>query len=113
MNKIPYKIFEKLCDLQKQLANSWNDKNKYTKTEQDIETLKDKYGWPYSASKEQVDDWNNLCKRLDSYVGYEKTLVCENCGYYPIIVNGCSVCGAPVCCPKCCEETTRQFFAKE
>ncbi len=36
--------------------------------------------------------------------------ICENCGYYPIILNGCWQCGAPVCCPKCCNEATEELL---
>lgn len=32
--------------------------------------------------------------------------ICEHC---ETLLNrsGCLVCGAPVCCPKCCKETTQ------
>lgn len=33
---------------------------------------------------------------------------CETCG--TPIIDDCPVCGAPQCCPKCCEETTKELF---
>lgn len=35
---------------------------------------------------------------------------CEHCG--GDTVDGCNVCGAPVCCPRCCAETTREILAE-
>ena len=33
---------------------------------------------------------------------------CEHCG--TTIIDDCWVCGAPQCCPKCCEETTKELL---
>ena len=33
---------------------------------------------------------------------------CEYCG--TTIIQDCPICGAPNCCPKCCEETTKELF---
>ena len=32
---------------------------------------------------------------------------CEHCGTE--IIYDCYVCGAPLCCPKCCAEATREL----
>ena len=31
-----------------------------------------------------------------------KACICEDCGT-ELNMNGCLVCGAPVCCPRCCQ----------
>lgn len=33
---------------------------------------------------------------------------CEHCGTK--IIDNCPVCGAPQCCPKCCDETTKELL---
>lgn len=35
---------------------------------------------------------------------------CAVCGTK--LISPCYVCGAPVCCPKCCEETTKGIVEK-
>lgn len=44
-----------------------------------------------------VDKLSNLFPELS-----ETGERCEECG--TILINRCLRCGAPVCCPKCCEE---------
>jgi hypothetical protein len=36
---------------------------------------------------------------------------CERCGAE--LVRDCMICGAPNCCPRCCQETTREIFQSQ
>ena len=52
--------------------------------------------------------WHRLClDAADRIAELERELAdrCETCGA-KLNVNGCIVCGAPVCCPSCCREAT-------
>ena len=33
-------------------------------------------------------------------------IFCDECGAE--LIDGCTVCGAPICCPKCCKEATKE-----
>jgi hypothetical protein len=35
-------------------------------------------------------------------------MICDDCGTE--CVNNCLQCGAPQCCPKCCDEATAEFL---
>jgi hypothetical protein len=38
--------------------------------------------------------------------GYDSSDFCDQCGTE--LIDQCLWCGAPVCCPKCCEETRKE-----
>ena len=50
---IPYKKFMRMQDLQCEYAN-----RKTQDAEQSLVSFQDQIGWPWLASKEQINDWN-------------------------------------------------------
>ena len=55
-----------------------------------------------NKSKDRVDNFTG--KHFPSEYEYNERLdeVCDKCGTN--LITRCLVCGAPVCCPKCCAE---------
>lgn len=57
---MPYKKFEQICD--RLLAYN---KRPTQDNQTALVDTQDNLGWPWSASTLQLDEWNELCQRLD------------------------------------------------
>lgn len=61
---MPYKKFEQMCDLQLAYNRCPTMDNQTALIEH-----QDKSNWPWSGTKVQIVDWNELCKRIDGRAG--------------------------------------------
>jgi len=58
---IPYKTFGRMLDL---LIQSQSDRS----AEIALDRIQDEVGWPWKASKDQVEEWNRTYSKIDPYV---------------------------------------------
>jgi len=65
---IPYKLFERMCDLQLALANTRHDQEKYYAIANELEEMKESVSFPWKMDSEQSHDWNLLCQRIDKSI---------------------------------------------